>query len=141
VTKVLGDILLVVDVGNISVLTLLDLSAAFDTVDHDILLYRLEVSYGLGGAVLSWFWSYLDSRTQSVCCGSSTSEPAPVMFGVPKGSVRGPILFLLYTADLLKLIERHTVTYIYTRTPMIHKSSASVHRLMLYSFSRRCLLV
>jgi len=109
VTKVLGDILLALDDGNISMLTLLDLSAAFDTVDHDILLRRLEVSYGLGGAVLSWFRSYLDSRTQSVCCGSSTSDPATVMFGVPQGSVLGPILFLLYTADLLKLIESHNL--------------------------------
>ena len=54
-TKVLADILLALDDGDISMLTLLDLSAAFDTVDHDILLRRLEVSYGLGGAVLSWF--------------------------------------------------------------------------------------
>ena len=89
--------------------------------------------------MLSWFRSYLDSRTQSVCCGSSTSDPALVMFGVPQGSVLGPILFLLYTADLLKLIEKHI--YIHTCTLMTHKSTASARRLMLYSFSHRCLLV
>ena len=60
VTKVLADILLALDKGDIAMLTLLDLLAAFDTVDHAILLRRLEVSYGLGGAVLSWFRSYLD---------------------------------------------------------------------------------
>jgi len=97
VTKVLGDILLALDDGNISMLTLLDLSAAFETVDHDIPLCRLEASYGLGGAVLR---SYINSRTQSVCCGSSTSDRVPVMFGVLQGAFLGPILFLLYTAGL-----------------------------------------
>jgi len=63
VTKVLADIPMALDHGNISMLVLLDLSATFDTVDHDILLRRLEASYGLGCAVLSWFRSYLKSRT------------------------------------------------------------------------------
>ena len=76
------------DTGDLSMLTLLDLSAAFDTVDHQILIRRLETSYGLGGVVLSWFKSYLDSRTQYVRCGRLTSTPATVIFGVPQGSVR-----------------------------------------------------
>ena len=109
VTKVLAGILLALDKGDIAMLTLLDLSAAFDTVDHAILLRRLEVSYGLGGAVLSWFRSYLDGRTQFFRCGRLSSDPTPFICGVPQGSVLGPILFLPYTADVLRLIERHNL--------------------------------
>ena len=107
ILKVLGDILRAIDSGDLAVLTLLDLSAAFDTVDHATLLRRLEMSYGLTGDVLSWFKSYLNGRTQSVRCGIVNSTTALVMCGVPQGSVLGPILFLLYTADLLRLIESH----------------------------------
>jgi hypothetical protein len=107
VLKVLGDILRAIDSGDLAILTLLDLSAAFDTVDHDTLLRRLDVSYGLGDAVFSWFASYLDGRTQFVRCGIKRSRPTRVKCGVPQGSVIGPILFLLYTAYLIRLIESH----------------------------------
>ena len=106
VLRVLADILQALDSGNIAALALLDLSAAFDTVDHAILLQRLATSYGLGGHALKWFSDYLDRRTQCVRRGSSRSTPTTVSCGVPQGSVLGPILFLLYTADLLLLIER-----------------------------------
>jgi len=84
-------------------------TAAFDTVDHAILLRRLDVSYGLGGSVHGWVTSYLRDRTQFVRCGSSISSPTRVLFGVPQGSVLGPILFLLYTADLIRLVESHSL--------------------------------
>ena len=77
--KVLGDILQAINNSNLAVLTLLDLSAAFDTVDHATLLHRLDASYGLRGVVLSWFNSYLDDRTQFVCCGNKKSKPSRVV--------------------------------------------------------------
>ena len=107
VLRVLSDILLALDSGNLAVLTLLDLSAAFDSVDHQTLLRRLQTSYGLGGAVIDWFASYLNGRTQYVRSSSNSSSPSAVLYGVPQGSVLGPILFLLYTADLLQLVRRH----------------------------------
>ena len=95
----MADILLALDHGDIAFLTLLDLSAAFDTVDHATLLKRMEISYGLKGRLLSWFRSYLTGRKQSVQFNYARSLPTLVLFGVPQGSVLGPIIFLLYTAD------------------------------------------
>jgi len=66
VLKVLTDILYAADDGDLSVLALLDLSTAFDTVDHDILLTRLKVSFGIRGAALDWFQSYLPNRVENV---------------------------------------------------------------------------
>ena len=70
---VLSDLLQAADGGECGVLVLLDLSPAFDTVDHAILLERLEPSFGLSGSVLNWYRSYLLDRTQYVRCGSSRS--------------------------------------------------------------------
>ena len=110
VLKVLADILLAVDSGNLVMLTLLDLSAAFDSVDHHTLLWRLRKSYGLRCVCFDWFKSYLSGRTQYVRSTSTSSEPSEVQYGVPQGSVLGPILFLLYTADLLQLVRSHHLT-------------------------------
>jgi len=74
-------------------LALLDLSAAFHSVDQRILLRRLEISNGLDGVVLQWFVSYLDHRTQFVRCRNSKSTPSMVDFGVPQGSVLDPFCF------------------------------------------------
>jgi len=107
VLKVLADILLALDSGDLAALTLLDLSAAFDSVDHETLLRRLQASYGLDGIVKRWFTSYLSGRTQYVRSSTSSSGLSAVLYGVPQGSVLGPILFLLYTADVFQLIKRH----------------------------------
>jgi len=84
VFKVLSDVLLAVDDGNVAVLALLDLSSAFDNVDHDTLLQRLQTSYVLDGALIGWFTSYLHARMQKVHVSSSSSESSVLLFGVPQ---------------------------------------------------------
>ena len=95
----------------VSVLALLDLSAAFDTLDHPILLQRLETTFGISGTVLHWFASYLENREQSVKVDNVLSSPSPLQFGVPQDSVLGPILFTLYSQPLSDLICRHECDY------------------------------
>ena len=94
-----------------AVLVLLDLSAAFDTVDHSILLSRLENWVGIKGTALRWFQSYLTDRSFSVHLGDYSSETAPFTCGVPQGSVLGPILFSLYMLPLASIFERYDVSF------------------------------
>jgi len=104
---VVGDILHALDTGNIALLTLLDLSAAFDGVDHSVLLQRLQKSYGLQETVIGWFASYLTGRSQYVRTPASKSTTSFVLLSVPQGLVLGPILFVLYVADVLQLVKDH----------------------------------
>ena len=87
VLHVLSDIFEALDQGDWAVLTLLDLSAAFDTVDHTMLIRCLQISYGFNDVVLSWFSSYLHGRSQYVRCRDSSSTPSLLLCGVPQGSV------------------------------------------------------
>ena len=92
------------DEGRVSILTLLDLSAACDTLDHSILLTRLHDLFGISGKAFEWFSSYLSHRFQSV--GVNGLSQKKLHHGVPHGSVSGPILFTLYTQPLSGIISQ-----------------------------------
>ena len=99
------------DSGKITVLVFLDLTAAFDCVDHTILLKVLKC-IGIIGAALSWFKFYLTNRLQATVIGSITSPYSLVSSGVPQGSVLGPVLFSLYLIGLQEIIAPYDVDYI-----------------------------
>ena len=104
----MNDMLHALDNGDVTVITLLDLSAAFDTIDHNILCQRLEHLYGIFGTPLNWFKSDLFNRTHTVTINNKLSQPTLLNFGVPQGSVLGPILFILYTKPTL--IRQHSIS-------------------------------
>ena len=105
--RVLSDFLSAADGRKVTLLGLLDMSAAFDCVDHAILLHRLQAGFGLSDDVLNWIRSFLTGRTQQVAYDGTLSAVQPVFFGVPQGSVLGPILYILYTAEIECIVERH----------------------------------
>jgi Reverse transcriptase (RNA-dependent DNA polymerase) len=107
VLRVLSDILAAVDRGDFAALILLDLSTAFNTVDHSILLERLRRSFGFCGTALGWMASCLTGRSECDRRGSYCSTTSVLEWGVPFGSVLGPVLLILYTANLPSLVGQH----------------------------------
>ena len=110
--RIQNDILAAMDKGRVTALTLLDLSAAFDTIDHVILLDRLQNWFGITGMALNWVSSYLSERTQQIKLGDTLSSRVNLPFGVPQGSVLGPLLFTLYTTPLaqsFKATQSHII--------------------------------
>ena len=109
--------------GRVSVLSLLDLSADFDTIDHGILIRRLHTTFGCSGTVLDWFTSYLSFRTQSVFVDHA-SAPSALNCGVPQGSVLGSFLFTLYTQSLSTAICQSDHSYhFFADDSQLHNSS------------------
>jgi hypothetical protein len=110
-TRVQNDLLKAVDNQGGAVLVLLDLSAAFDTIDHQVLLMTLRHCIGVSGSALSWFSSYLVDRQQSVRIGGTLSSPKQLPYGVPQGSVLGPQLFSIYTQPLHDIIRNSGMSF------------------------------
>jgi hypothetical protein len=128
VLKVLSDLLEAVDRGDTAVLVLLDLSAAFETVDNDILLQRLDRLFGITAEVLAWLSSYLTGRDQFVRLGAASSETLPLLSGVPQRSVLGTLLFVLYTVDLIELIcSQGLCPHLYTDDTQLYGSCRPGH--------------
>uniref|UniRef100_A0A3B1JQW8 Reverse transcriptase domain-containing protein n=1 Tax=Astyanax mexicanus TaxID=7994 RepID=A0A3B1JQW8_ASTMX len=109
--RITNDLLIAADQGCVSLLVLLDLSAAFDTIDHTILLERLENMVGVTGTALAWFKSYLTDRYQFVRINDMSSSYTKVRYGIPQGSILGPLLFTLYMLPLGKVIRKHNVNF------------------------------
>ena len=105
--RMVGDIQSMVGEGMCVILVLLDNSAAFDTVDHRVLLYRLEHQYKVKNEALNMIKSYLNGRTFSVMIGDKVGDPEGLRYGVPQGSILGPLFYLLYTKELEKIVENH----------------------------------
>ena len=103
--KIQNDVLCSMDHGGVTLLVLLDLSAAFDTVDHHLLLSRLKTKLGLSGTVLQWCTSYL------ILINNTLSSKQEIQWGVPQGSVLGPLLFSIYLLPLGDIIRQHNLTY------------------------------
>lgn len=109
--KILDDLYRIVDHQKSAVLIGLDLSAAFDTIDHAILTERLKLRFGVSGVVLDWIISYLQGRSQYVKIGEEKSEVTSCGIGVPQGSVLGPFLFSAYVSPISDVISSFGVKF------------------------------
>ena len=107
--KVTNDILRALDKRQCVFLVLLDLSAAFDTIDHHVFLSQLCMEYGMKGSVVSWMQSYLDDRRQCIHINNTPSDEVHLKYGFPQGSCIGPFGFKLYTKPLTKIAKQHKI--------------------------------
>ena len=105
--KIQNDILMKMDRQQITLFVLLDLSAAFDTIYHQVLLNRLRLSFGIRGYALEWIASYLSDRTQRVSFENNFSKSRYLSCAVPQESCLGPLLFIMYASKFFDIIKGH----------------------------------
>ena len=110
ILKVVSDVLLAADRGDVALLGLLDLLAAFDTVDHENIINRLQMAFGIRGKELSWILSFTSQWTQTVSFNVTQLIKSAVVCRVLQSSVLWSVLFLLYTADVIGIARRHGIT-------------------------------
>ena len=121
--RLVSDIVMDSDTENITLLSLLDMSAAFDTVDH-ALLSKLEQCYGICEKVYDWISSYLKDRSQTVHHQSSTSTRRVLKYGVLQSSILRPVLFLLYTGEINHVLDHYNLqSQCYADDCQVHSSS------------------
>ena len=113
------------DEGQVSILTLLDLSATFDTLHHSILLTHLRDMFGISGKAFEWFSSYLSDKFQCISVNGQVPSQKKLHYGVPRGFVLGPILFTLYTQPLSDIISQGKCNYHKFAEIQLHKSAPS----------------
>ena len=110
-TRLVNDTLWVMENQNVAALSAIDLSVAFDTVDHNILLGVLKVKFGISGTALHWFNNYPEPRYCKVNVGCEYSSPKELYFSVPQGSCAGPVLFLAYASIMREIVPTSILLY------------------------------
>ena len=106
-----NDIDAALDRKSMIIRVMLDLSSAFDTIEHEVLLTRLEHTFGITDKALAWLRSYLSERHQNIVVDITMSADYVLQCGVPQGSVLGPVLYCMYTRPVFDIVARHGMQY------------------------------
>ena len=121
-----------------TVMILIDLQKAFDTIDHDVLLHKLY-AIGFSKRTVNWFKSYLSNRSFKVNLGNNFSQPASVSCGAPQGSILGPLLFLIYVNNMSQAVKSDLFLYAYDSCLVCqHRGINEIGKQLNVDFSSIC---